>query len=349
MATRSDRGMVVFRADASPEIGGGHVVRCLALAEHLRERGWRCLFGVRPPTLATVPALQSAGVGIVELCGDPHDEARELGSRLRENAHWLVVDHYARDAAFERAARTWAQRVLAIDDGPGRAHDCDVLLDQTFGRAQRDYRARVPEGCRLLLGPQYALLRAQFAAARPAVLARRRKSAGIERILVSFGATDRRGLALIALDALRSAGLCVTVDVILGRSSPHRAAVHEAAARSPLDVVVHEDVSDMAALMGRADLGIGAAGCTAWERCSLGLPSLIAIDTDNQRDIAAALERTGASVILGRAETLTPKVIAQVLASLARDGDGLASMSAAAAAVCNGQGSERLGGIIAYE
>lgn len=343
------KGLVVFRADASPEIGGGHVVRCLALAEHLRERGWRCLFAVRPRTLATVPALESAAHRIVELCGEPHDEARELGSRLGENVHWLVVDHYARDARFERAARTWAQRVLAIDDGPGRAHDCELLLDQTLGRAQRDYRARVSEGCRLLLGPQYALLRAQFAAARSAVLERRRESTGIERILVSFGATDRRGLALTALDALRIAGLRVAVDVVLGRSSPHRAAVREAAARAPLEVVVHEDASDMAALMGHADLGIGAAGSTAWERCSLGLPSVIAVDTDNQRDIAEALGRAGAAVVSGRAETLTAKAIAGVLGSLARDGDRLASLSAAAAAVCDGQGSGRLAEIMTCE
>lgn len=341
-------GLVVLRADASPEIGGGHVVRCLALADHLRGQGRRCLFAVRAPTLATVLALEHSGHPVVELRGDVRDEARELETRVAESADWLVVDHYERDAAFERAAGAWTRRVLAVDDARGRAHDCEVLLDQTLGRAAEDYRERVPEGCRLLLGPQYALLRAQFCAARPGALARRRRTARLERILVSFGATDRRGLALTALEGIRMAGLRVVVDVVLGRSSPQRAAVHEAAARSPLQVAVHEDVSDMAALMACADLAVGAAGSTAWERCCLGLPSVLAVDADNQRDIAAALEAAGAAVDFGSAEALSAQAVARALASLAGDGERLASMSAAAAAVCDGRGAQRVAEILVH-
>jgi UDP-2,4-diacetamido-2,4,6-trideoxy-beta-L-altropyranose hydrolase len=341
-----DAGVVVFRTDASPAIGGGHVVRCLALAQGLRELGWRCVFAVRAPTMATVPALAHAGHSIVELRGDVRDEARELGSHLAGDAEWLGVDHYERGRTFEHEVRARVRRVLVVDDVPARAHDCELLLDQTPGREADDYRPWVPERCRLLLGPRYALLRPQFAAARTTALARRTETKSIQRILVSFGATDRHGRALIALEGIRRAGLRVAVDVTLGRGSPHAAAVHEAAERSPLQVTVREDAPDMAALMERADLAVGAAGSTAWERCCLGLPSVVSVEADNQRDIATALERAGAALAVGESESPTPEVVAEALSLLARDGDRLAAMSAAAARICDGRGAERVAEIL---
>ena len=147
----------IFRADASPKIGGGHVMRCLTLADELRRRGWTCAFATRPGAEETVPSLASSGHVVFHLSGEEQDEAREIEKGLGECA-LLVADHYGRDEKFETAARQFASRVFVIDDLADRAHDCDFLLDQTYGRQFSDYAGLVPGGAKLLMGTDYALL-----------------------------------------------------------------------------------------------------------------------------------------------------------------------------------------------
>lgn len=342
MATRGDGGLVVLRADASAEIESGHVVRCLALAEHLRERGARCVFAVRPPALEVVPALGGGEWEVLALTAPPGAEARELRVRLSESPRWLVVDHYERGEGFEQAARAWAGRVLALDDLPSRPHDCDVLLDPTLGRERAAYRALVPERCALLLGPAYALLRRQFAAARAGALERRAQASGVERILVSFGGTDPYELTLTALEGVRLADLHASVDVVVGPAAPYLGAVRERAAQLPFPVEVHAQVSDMASLMTCADLAIGAAGTTSWERCCLGLPSLTTVVAANQADIAESLARAGAARMLGDVEDFDARALSRALKEVAGDREGLARMSRVAAGVCDGLGAARV-------
>src|SRR5690606_36430662 len=121
---------VVFRCDAGPEIGAGHVYGCAALAGVLAGLGWHCRFRVGPHTPATVPALRAAGFLIELAAGGP---AEDVAALARSPAAWLVVDHYDRDIAFERACRAFCGRILVIADAPLRRHDCDILLDPTPG------------------------------------------------------------------------------------------------------------------------------------------------------------------------------------------------------------------------
>jgi len=343
MAAGDER--VVFRADAGPGIGGGHVVRSLALAGALAARGWRCAFAVRAPTPETVPALARSGHEVLALEGHPGAEPAAIAGAFPEGAAWLVVDHYRRSAAFERAMRPWARRVLAVDDVPDRPHACEVLLDQTLGREEGEYAGQVPSGCRLLLGPEYALLRPQFPAARPAALARRGRDA-VERVLVSFGMVDGRGLTEPALGGLRRAGFRGAADVVLGACAPRLHAVRAAAADLPFPVSVHEQVDDMAALMTQVDVAIGAAGSTSWERCALGLPSLVAVAAENQARIARALAQAGAARVIAERPPLEPEQVAAALETLGGSGEALAAMSRAAARVCDGRGAARVANVL---
>ena len=155
-------GLAVFRADASPTMGGGHVMRCLTLADALRDAGWSCAFATAAESSAMVPALARSGHATIDIASD---DAGELGACVG-HADLLIVDHYGLGAVFEGRARDWAGQVLVIDDLPNRPHDCDLLLDQTAGRGAGDYAGMVPDHCRLLLGADHALLRPQFLSAR---------------------------------------------------------------------------------------------------------------------------------------------------------------------------------------
>jgi UDP-2,4-diacetamido-2,4,6-trideoxy-beta-L-altropyranose hydrolase len=335
-------GTCVFRVDASPAIGGGHVMRCLALADAVAERGWRSTFACRDGTVETVPALGRSGHRVLTLTGPPESEPAALAERCAEGADLLAVDHYGRDADFERACRPWAKQILVIDDLADRTHDCNVLIDQTLDRRARDYEGLVLDSCRLLLGPSYALLRPGFAAAREKALGRRAKATRVGRILVSIGATDPHNLTAVALTGIQESGVDAEVDVVVGPADRSRAAIESGAAKSVSALAVYTDAEDMAGLMARADIAIGAAGSTSWERCCLGLPSLVVVAADNQRQIAAALERHEAAIVLGWHGNVTARKVAGGLAAICADPEIRSALSARAAEICDGRGASRL-------
>jgi len=335
--------LAVFRADADPGIGGGHVVRSLALADGLAAHGWCCVFACSPATPATVPALVESGHRIVTLDqASPGDEAAAIGAVLDAPADWLVVDHYGHDAAFHHAGRAWARRILVIDELADRPLDADLLVDPTPSRSPADYDAYVPAGCEMLFGPGYALLRPGFVVARPAALARREEQVGLDRILVSFGSVDARDRTAIALEGIHRADLAVEVDIVLGAAAPHAARIGEQVGTLPFPAILHEAVEDMPGLMAAADLGIGAGGATSWERCCMGLPAVVMVEADNQSRYARELAAAGAAVNLGDAARVTADDIAAALVDLAAHPQQLVTMSGAAAALCDGDGVARL-------
>jgi len=288
----------VFRADAGPEIGIGHVMRCLALAETLRARGLACALATAEAGLAAVPPARLAGIAILPAA------AKRPGTDL------LVVDHYGLGTAYERDAHAWARSVLAIDDLANRAHDCDLLLDTAIGRSARDYAGLVPAHCVFLLGPDFALLRPSFRAARERRLPRERRAA--RRVLVTLGGTDPKGLTLTVLEGIAQAKAGLEIEVVLPAKAPGFAAV--AVRCAALGARLHESVDDLAALMALADLSIGAGGTTAWERACLGLPTLLVEMAANQRGNVANLTSAGAAIAI---EPVTAESIAGAVAALA--------------------------------
>lgn len=330
--------IAVVRADASLKVGGGHVYRCLTLADAMADAGWQCIFACRHGTREAAPVLGRNCHEIFEI--DTLEEAAQLRQLHPAGIDLLVVDHYGLDIGFEAACRPWARRIMVLDDGPGRRHDCDILLDQNLDAQSGAYRDLVPDHCRLLTGPSYALLRPQFLGARREALAQRASGSPARRLLISLGATDPSNVTSRVVAA--TAGLPLQIDVVLGSASTQAPAINELASRLGLSVKVHVDVTDMAALMSAADLAVGAGGSTSWERCCLGLPSLIVVLAENQRDIAAALDRAGAALDLGQTETLTNEKLKAALQMLYHDEGRRSAMAERAATICDGDGTRRV-------
>jgi UDP-2,4-diacetamido-2,4,6-trideoxy-beta-L-altropyranose hydrolase len=333
--------LAVFRADASAQLGGGHVMRCLTLAGTLQAQGYRCAFAGNREAPAIVPALKEAE--FIALSGTAEAEPELLRKAWPDGVDCLVVDHYQRGAAWEAACRGWARVVMAIDDLADRPHDCDILLDQTLGRQPSDYGGLVPAACHILSGSDYALLHPSFAATRQASLARRSKDAGLRRLLVSLGFTDPADHTTAALQGIAESGLAAEVDVVLGSGAPHLEKVREAVAAMPQKTRLIVDSIDMARLMRDADLAIGAAGTSTWERCCLGLPCLLVVIAENQQRVAEAVSSSGAA----RLATATgPDLAGQISSALRQLSDepaGLREMSKKAAAICDGRGADRAG------
>ncbi|MCL7939450.1 UDP-2,4-diacetamido-2,4,6-trideoxy-beta-L-altropyranose hydrolase [Halomonas sp. ATCH28] len=355
---------VVFRADASLQIGSGHVMRCLTLAEALREQGAECHFLCREHTGHALDLLQARGFAIHRLpTGHPETPAAaESPSTPQQLAHadwlgttweadaaqcaeileglapdWLVVDHYALDARWEARVTPADGRLLVIDDLADREHRADLLLDQNLGRQAEDYAGLVPGHCRCLVGPRYALLRPEFAPLRETSLARRR-SPRLRELLITLGGVDKDNATTDVLSALSDCPLpddC-HITVVMGASAPWRESVQAKAATLPWPTEVVVNVADMAERMAEADLAIGAAGSTSWERCCLGLPTLMVVLAENQQPIAEALDAAGVAVSLGPPVQLGS--LAARWPALIRP-QALARMSEAAASLTAGDGT----------
>jgi UDP-2,4-diacetamido-2,4,6-trideoxy-beta-L-altropyranose hydrolase len=339
----------LIRADASQSIGTGHVVRCATLARQLTAAGPEVFFLCRRQPGDLVGWLEAQGLPVAPLSSGDHDQSQDAalcrGLAGPSRYDWLIVDHYALDAVWERAMTDIARRVFAIDD-LGRAHACDLLLDQNYASPTHDlYLAKVPARCQFLFGADFALVRPEFAALRATSLRKSRQR--LSRLLVFMGGSDPvdettkvvRGIALAKLADL-------AVDVVVGSSNPHRAAVERACTQLP-DVALYVQTSEMAALMARADCAIGAAGSTTWERCTLGLPALVTILADNQTQIAEKVAAKGGHRLLGRYDDLSPETYARALTELTPD--SLNAMSTAAAALCDGEGAKRVAARLVME
>lgn len=352
---------IVLRADASISIGTGHVIRCLTLADALRDLGAGVMFVSRAHEGNINDVIADHGFEVVRLPGPPHgfkvDDFRgyatSLGAHWQEDAEqmheavgragvkpdWLVVDHYGVDRNWESALTETVQRLMVLDDMADRIHNCDLLLDQNFDNPlHARYAQLLPMRARRLLGTRYALVRPEFRRHRPAALARR--NGQVSRLLVSMGGTDPRNdtaKAVAGIAMSNSRGLAV--DVIVGSSNPHLQEIRALCGRAAR-VTLHVQTSRMAELMTNADIAVCAGGSTTWERCVLGLPALVAVQSNDQLAIAKTLEQKGAHRLLGRAAELGPQDYAAAIDSLAAT--EVADMSTACAELCDGEGAGRV-------
>ncbi|MEP2186428.1 UDP-2,4-diacetamido-2,4,6-trideoxy-beta-L-altropyranose hydrolase, partial [Roseibium sp.] len=256
---------------------------------------------------------------------------------------WLVMDHYAFDARWQTAARPKNTRLTVVDDLADRLHDCELLLDQNLGHEAHYYDGLVPDRCVRLIGPRYALLRPEFAAARSKALADR-EGRGLRNLLITMGGVDQADATSTVLSVLRNAilpeGLHITV--IMGANAPALDRVRVLAEEMPRSTMVAVGVADMAAHMAHADLAISAAGGTTWERCCLGLPGIIVETAENQAGIAQAMAEAGAAFDPGPLTAADFVLALQTALSEASDVALLDALSENAAAICDGDGVARV-------
>jgi len=313
-------------------VGLGHIYRCLTLAEKLHDVGWRVQFAVNEAAIDLIKIPYSDLLVIPNDLSEA-DEASYFG-KLGICVDLLIVDHYQRGETFERCANRWANQIFVIDDLCNRKHLCDFLLDQTVGRDHNAYKDLVPPECVSFMGPDFALLRTQFIKAR---FFPKKLSAANKRfhIIVSLGGTAPTQLTERVVKAIVSSNIMATIDVVAGASEA-------LSIQETINIKLHRKVSDMARLLVRADLAIGAAGGTALERCCLGLPSLLISTAPNQLSNINGLENAGAGVYLGAEATISEEKIVKALTEIVQDKKKLEHMARSSAAVCDGLGAWRI-------
>lgn len=351
---------IVFRTDASVQIGTGHVMRCLTLADALYAKGATCIFICRNHDGHLGELIRQRGHHAVMLDANEsqstahskdspahaawlgtswqNDAAETLRAIDARSVDWLVVDHYALDHHWEKFMRPFCKKIMVIDDLADRIHDCDLLLDQNLGRTAEDYRSLIPDHARTLIGPRYALLRPEFSALREASLTRR-KHPQLQHLLITLGGVDKANLTSDVLQTLRNCYLPANlrITVVMGPHAPSRHQVQEIANVMPYLTQVMINVRDMASLMATSDLVICAAGGTVWESCSLGLPAFVFAAAENQRSAAQALKESGAVQLLENTRDIVAVIQDPLVCGT--PAPRLQQLSTAAAVVTAGNGS----------
>lgn len=334
----STPGHLVLRVDASPKIGSGHALRCLALAQAWADAGG----SVGCVTTSLIPKIegrfQAEHISVVHAPGPAGSERDiEVTRRTAEEsaARWLVVDGYVFDSEYQKRVRPRDGHLLVVDDhGHAGRYIADAVLDQNLPVDAAVYRHR-SRGAQLLLGPRYALLRRELTSWRrnDRVFAHQAR-----RLLVTFGGSDLRDLTGDAIRTLAS--LSLEVRAVVGPGCQHTASLRRLVAGIPC-AHLEEDPPSMAPLFAWAEIALSAAGSTCWELCLFGVPSLLVVVAPNQLASANALAATGAASLLDEGRAALSSLRLEVT-KLANDRARRMAQARLAQELVDGHGAERV-------
>lgn len=344
---------IVFRTDSSSRIGIGHLVRSLVLADELKRHGHRCIFVCRDLTGHQGKIAKKHGhrLALLPVLGGPTDSS-DLKEHLdqdveetcvilaEEKPDWLVCDHYGIDEQWESSLRGKTKHILVIDDMADRRHDCDVLIDQNlFPDINERYNGWVNLGTLLLGGPEYALLRSEFAATR----AKMERTFGLHpRLFVCFGGADPANATERVVSVLLATfGESLPLEVVAGPSNPHFNRLR-ILCENKKNIRLHRQVDHIADCLAGTDLAIGGGGVSALERCALGVPSLIYAIAGNQISPSQSLAAAGAVRYLGIIEKLDAETLATSVAQLVTDAHARAVLSRIGMKLVDGLGASRV-------
>ncbi|MEE9443825.1 MAG: UDP-2,4-diacetamido-2,4,6-trideoxy-beta-L-altropyranose hydrolase [candidate division Zixibacteria bacterium] len=309
---------VFIRTDASNQIGSGHVMRCLTLADFLHSRSNSVSFICRDHPDNMIEYIERKKYAVEVLSAPEYEkdlvklggyekwltvstefDSEQTSQILSKYSRidWLVVDHYALDESWHKAVRQYSKKIMVIDDLANRKYDCDLILDQNLnGNMNGRYGELVSEKCIRLIGPEFALLRPEFSDVKRLL---KEHDGSIKNILIFLGGVDNDNLTARAIEAVTQCdSKDLHVDVIVGMNNSYYEEIREIC-NNLKSCEIYRNVNNMAELMARADLAIGAAGTTSWERTWLGMPSIVVVLAENQKSGAEALHRAGAAWNLG--------------------------------------------------
>lgn len=326
---------ILLRADASAKTGGGHMGRCIALAQELGARGNLVEFATRADDRLGTSMLTRAEIPFRILdCNDDWQSDAKATRETAQASDWVVVDHYGLDDRWETQIKESGSKILVIDDLASRRHDCDILVDAGRAPGSDAYRDLLPPASAVLLGPRYSILRREFRERQRRAPRTRKKN-----ILVFFGSVDGSELTIPVLEALDGVDhrASLNVHVVVTDANPRRRQV-----RQFEGVIVHENVPSMATVLGDMDMAIGAAGLSMWERCRMGIPSLTIAVNDNQKPGLEIAASAGAIVPLALEDARSSRILHETVSAFVANRSALEAAGSSARQLVDGKGAVRI-------
>ncbi len=309
-----------IRVDAGMQIGDGHFLRCLTLVNSLKKKFNQIIFISNQLPIHFSKTIKKNNFKICKINGYSYIQEEKLDKKLKaqliqkdfiqtkkiikkyKNAsNWLIIDHYGIDYDWENKIHKNIEKVIVIDDLANRKHDCDILIDQNFyEKMEKRYSKLIPSFCKQFLGPKFTLLRPEFLKTRKNL----KRENKLKRILISFGGSDPSNETTKVLLAINDLEKKYKIDVIVGTSNPNKKQIIKLCSKISF-CNFYEQVENISKYMKKADLAVGAGGTTTWERCCLGLPTIVTSLSKDQKKIAEDLSKIGCVIYLGDADKTT--------------------------------------------
>ena len=355
---------VLFRTDVSSEIGAGHVMRCITLASYFKENNFEIVFLCRQINFFFEEVLEKKGFSLRKIPESDNKDVKYYyskwlaGTEAEDYAHTskiissmiskgksiklIVVDHYALGAEWEAGISDFAP-ILSIDDLNDRPHSAKWLLDQTPGKCESEYFGLVDMDTKILLGASYALVRSEFYELREKSLWQKRQCAEVSKILVNMGGVDKSNRIALVLDSLENCISGFEITIIAGMMNPHISMLKEKVSNNSRHTITLVRQTDhMEVCMANAELCIGAAGSSSWERCVMGLPTISIVLERNQEMISESLDKLGAATNFGVLEPDRLAELSTVVNKYVDDLNYYREKVNGASQVCDGMGRERV-------
>jgi len=353
--------MIVFRSDSSNVIGSGHIMRCLRIAKNFKKLGKKCIFICSDYKSSLKKKIEQYGFE-VKVIKKPKKKFIEVNKSSLAHSDWLVstqeydaektiniiskyktelliIDHYGIDCIWENKLRLHVKKIMVIDDLADRRHNCDLLLDQNLVyNFKKRYKNLIQKKCNLLLGPRYALLDARYSILREKKISR---SGKIKRIIIFFGGADQNNYTQLAITTILKLKIKdIFFDIVMNKQSIFFQQIKRIL-KNKRNIRIHDSLPNLANLIFKADLAIGAAGSNTWERCCLGLPTIIISSGINQIKIANSMQKNGAAIVI-RSKANLQKEIKNSFLFLYQNKKAYLKMSKKALSICDGKGINRL-------
>ena len=345
------RNKIFIRVDSGVEIGAGHAMRCLSLAQILKKMNFDLCF-ISKKTKGGISKLFADKGFPVYYIQDNHSKSKKseiikndakqtakIVIKHQTESSWILVDHYDLDFKWEKILRKYVNKIIVIDD-LARKHDSDLLLDQNYNKNLKTrYNKLVPKKSIKLLGPKYALLRDEFSILRKTVKPRK----NFKRVLISFGGSDptnETGKVLSAIKILKTKKqFPKEVNVVISSSDKNKKRVKQLCNSIP-NTKFYQNVYKIGKLMYKSDLAIGAGGSSIWERFCLGLPTIVSIVAKHQQETTESLAKNEYLINVGPAKNLSIKKYVEIFENL--DVKKLRNISKNSLKVVDGHGSIRV-------
>lgn len=276
--------MIFFCTDGNSIIGSGHIMRCLSIADAVREIGEDCVFLTTSNDMEDIINNRSY-INIV--LDDRYDELKsEAVIKILDafNSPTVFVDSYFVSAEYLNQLRIYCHNhggiLVYIDDLKSFAYPCDILINYQVHGSRKEYDTiylgnKSPE---FLIGMDYVPLRKQFMNLSPRIVRKK-----VNDILVSTGGADPEH---VSMELVKQAKLRDKVfHFVIGALNKDKLQIVKEA-EDCTNIIIHENVSDMSKLMQTCDIAISAAGSTLYELCATQTPALSYVIADNQIQIA---------------------------------------------------------------
>jgi len=333
---------LIIRADANTRIGTGHLMRCLALAQAWKNSGGEVAFITACESAGLLQRLSDEGFEAIQLDSpypDPADwEVTSQVLATHPNA-WMVLDGYHFDSICQIRIKEAGHPLLVIDDMAHLEHYyANIVLNQNSHAEQLNYSCE--PHTELLLGAQYVLLRREFLQWQDW---KREIPKVARKVMVTLGGSDTNNVTLKVIQALQQVDVeGLEAVVVVGSSNSHFEELQTAVSDLKSPIWLERNVTNMPKLMAWADVAISAGGSTCWEMAFMGLPTVLLVLADNQRDIGEGLSEAGVVHNLGWFEQVTDAKIADALLRLLANPDGRSMMSNSGRELVDGLGRERV-------